>query len=398
MKPPSSFKKRPISFLGLLLFLSTIGITIFVGMREFKRERIKPTELVIANITTTQGEIYWKSKEEEVYTVTYTQNSYDTVEQTLDSVLIAKDSITGKYIYSAKITNLNPDTEYLFNIKTDKFSWDQITHLKTRATTKVLNLPKFVQGESQPRQLVLIKTDNGNYIKNTQEHGTWLIEQSTQDYSLITYATYTLKNNAKKESNTKFDFSPSPTYAQNNSTTIDPDNVTTLKLERGTNFIQIPIFLDKQSRKIFSARELIQFSDNTILSIGLFRNDTWEEIVINENGKIYGEDFNLIAGEAYMFITKENIHLQVIEGAYSPDLNVDNFKGWNLVPASIFNYSSLTTRDILQDEDYLSITQTALWNNNRCSFEYTIENTSSAILGETIPLSIQKGLFVKIPY
>ena len=99
-----------------------------------------------------------------------------------------------------------------------------------------------------------------------------------------------------------------------------------------------------------------------------------------------------------MFTIIENINLPVIEGSYSTKLNIKSLKGWSLIPTSVFNYFPLTPQDILQDKDFSSISQTAIWNSNQSLFDYTIESTSSEILGETIPLSIEKGIFVKIPY
>jgi hypothetical protein len=398
MKPPRNFKKSPVSFLGLILFLSAIGIGTFLGLREFKRKNSKPTEVIIANATSTQGEIYWKAKRDEAYTVIFKQNSNNAIETNLIPLLITKDSTTAEYIYSANITNLTPNTEYLLSIKTEQSSWNQTYSFKTKGERESLSLPELLKGDSGPEQLVLIKTDTGNYIRNTQEHGTWLIEKPTDDYSLLTYAKYSLKDNTGKRATSKFDLNPSPALAQTKVPSIDLNNITLLELERGTSFIQIPIFLNSHSEQISTARELIQFSDDNILSIGLFRNDSWKEIVINENGKLYGEDFKLIPGEVYMFTTKEDIDLPIIKDIYSSQLDIESLKGWSLIPASIFNSFPLTSRDILLDEKYSSISQVAIWYNNQSSFDYTIESHPSEILGKTIPLSTEQGLFVKIPY
>jgi hypothetical protein len=398
MKPPRNFKKSPVSFLGLILFLSAIGIGTFLGLREFKRKNSKPTEVIIANATSTQGEIYWKAKRDEAYTVIFKQNSNNAIETNLIPLLITKDSTTAEYIYSANITNLTPNTEYLLSIKTEQSSWNQTYSFKTKGERESLSLPELLKGDSGPEQLVLIKTDTGNYIRNTQEHGTWLIEKPTDDYSLLTYAKYSLKDNTGKRATSKFDLNPSPALAQTKVPSIDLNNITLLELERGTSFIQIPIFLNSHSEQISTARELIQFSDDNILSIGLFRNDTWEEIVINENGKIYGEDFGLIPGEVYMFITKGEVELPIIKDDYSSQLDIERLRGWNLIPASIFNYFPLTSRDILLDEEYRFISQVATWDSGQSSFDYTIEHNPSKIYGETVPLSTEQGLFVKIPY
>jgi hypothetical protein len=398
MKSPRNFKKSPISFLGLILFLFAIGISTFLSLREFKKQRTKPTEVIIANITSTQGEIYWKTKREEAYTVIYKQNSYDAVETNLDSTLITKDPRTEEYIYSASTTNLNPNSEYLFSIKTEQSSWNQTYSFKTKDERESLSLPELLKGDSGPEQLILIKTDTGNYIRNTKEHGTWLIEKPKGNYSIQTYSTYSLKDNTRTRATSKFSLNPSPALAQTNEPSIDLNNITVLELERGTSFIQIPIFSKNQSEQISTARELIQFSDSNILSIGLFRNDSWEEIVINEDGRIYGEDFDLIPGEVYMFITKGEVELPIIKDDYSSQLDIERLRGWNLIPTSIFNYFPLTSRDILLDEEYRFISQVATWNSGQSSFDYTIEHNPSEIYGETVPLSTEQGLFVKIPY
>ena len=99
-----------------------------------------------------------------------------------------------------------------------------------------------------------------------------------------------------------------------------------------------------------------------------------------------------------MFITKGEVELPIIKDDYSSQLDIERLRGWNLIPASIFNYFPLTSKDVLLDERYSSISQTAIWDNNQSSFDYTIENNPSEISGEITPLSTEQGLFVKIPY
>jgi hypothetical protein len=171
-----------------------------------------------------------------------------------------------------------------------------------------------------------------------------------------------------------------------------------INLMEGVNFFVAPLVINSSQVKIGTAKELIDTSDGKILAVGLFRNDKWEKIVKNENGQNYGTDFNLLPGEIYIVIASEDIEIPIktIDIAY--EMEISDLIGWNLVPTSFFKNSVSSTKNILLNTDYSYIKQVAVWNKPQSLFHYTLRDNAGEIFGDSINISKEVGLFVKIPY
>lgn len=171
-----------------------------------------------------------------------------------------------------------------------------------------------------------------------------------------------------------------------------------INLTKGVNFLVTPFVINSSKITIRTAKELIETSNEEILAVGLFRNDKWEKIVKNENGENYGTDFNLIPGEIYIIIASEDIEIpiKIIDIEYGVD--VSKLIGWNLIPISFFENTVSTTKNILLSTDYSYIKQVAVWDKSQSLFRYTLRDNAGEIFGDSINISKEVGLFVKIPY
>lgn len=169
----------------------------------------------------------------------------------------------------------------------------------------------------------------------------------------------------------------------------------TIPIEKGINFIQAPD-ITGSTEEINTAKALITYSKNKVLSVGLFRNDKWEKVIKNEGGKISGSDFTLTPGESYLVVASEPFTIKGLVFPAAEQIELNKLTGWNLIPSSLFTSNSLSTNSILQDTKYAYIKQIAVWKNSNSNFEYTIEDVSGKIYGEKINIPNDIGFFVKI--
>ncbi len=173
----------------------------------------------------------------------------------------------------------------------------------------------------------------------------------------------------------------------------EADRVNILK---GVNFFEVPLIVNNSKVQIATAKDLIEHSQKGILAVGLFRNDQWEKIVKNEEGEIKGVDFDLEPSEIYMVIATQDIEIPIETVKTSKEIEISKLVGWNLIPTSQFKNSSSTSTKILLDTQYSFIKQIAIWNSQQNIFDYTLRDNSGYVYGDPIPLSQQKGLFIKI--
>jgi hypothetical protein len=171
-----------------------------------------------------------------------------------------------------------------------------------------------------------------------------------------------------------------------------------INITKGVNFFVAPLVINSNEITIGTAKELIDTSNKEILAVGLFRNDKWEKIVKNENGENYGTDFNLIPGEIYMVIASQDIEIPIKTIDIDYKVDISNLIGWNLIPTSFFKNSVSRTKDILLNTDYPYIKQVAVWNKPQSLFDYTLRDNAGKVFGDSINISKEIGLFIKIPY
>lgn len=170
-----------------------------------------------------------------------------------------------------------------------------------------------------------------------------------------------------------------------------------INILKGVNFLQAPLVVNSNEVQIATAREIIDYSNGNILAVSLFRNDMWEKIVKSEEGQLKGNDFTLKPGEVYLVIALNDIEISLKSINMEVEIELAKLVGWNLIPTSQFKNTSSSSTRILLDTEYSYIKQIAIWNNEQNIFDYTIRDNSGEVYGDTIPLSQQQGLFIKIP-
>lgn len=185
-------KKKPLILFSLsILLLSCIGYSIFNTYKLYQILNEKPEDIVVANITTTTTQIYWKGEYDTVPTLKYKEETSSEFKKAT-SLEIYNDNLTDQNIYTISIDNLNPDTEYIFEIQTENKTWGTDNTEYTFTTNTLKEEPTFLSaqtGESTPESFVLVQTETSNYILDTQYHGTWALD-TDEEYTASVYGNY----------------------------------------------------------------------------------------------------------------------------------------------------------------------------------------------------------------
>ena len=186
----SKFKFIALSILSLLL-ISYITILFFEN-RKLKEILIqRPTDIQIVNITGSQAYIYWKSKELNPYDFRYKKGSavgeYKQVEF-FNSM--RRDIVQDVEVYSVYLEDLNPNTEYIFQIVSEDMIWEEVNSFTTKAIEEEMNLPEAVVSEGGEMSLLLIDNGEEKLMVDTQYHGTFVFDSKGREYTVTPYATY----------------------------------------------------------------------------------------------------------------------------------------------------------------------------------------------------------------
>lgn len=170
----------------------------------------------------------------------------------------------------------------------------------------------------------------------------------------------------------------------------------TITLGTGVNFIQALDIINTTEVPITTAKGLISYTKQKVITVASYTNGSWNQIVQVKNGSTYGEDFNLTPGKSYMIITTEPINITAEVLPASVSLELTSLSGWNLVSASSFGVYSLNSKSILQNTTYSKIQQIAIWDQNTSSFIYTIKDSNNNIYGESKTISSTTSFFINV--
>lgn len=185
-------KKKPLIMYSIsILLLIGIGFSLFNVYKLYQILNEKPEEIVVANITSTSAQIYWKGEYDTVPTLLYTESSSSEFKKA-SSLEILNDNLSDLNIYTISIDNLDSNTKYTFEIQTENKTWgiDSTEYsFSTKALSDEPSMLDAVTGKSNPEDLVLIKTENSNYILDTQYHGTWALDLD-EKYTASVYGNY----------------------------------------------------------------------------------------------------------------------------------------------------------------------------------------------------------------
>lgn len=179
----------PFFVLATVLLLSTLFFLAF-GIISQKKEDV-PFDIVVANVTTSSAEIYWKTKKSLPQVLSYKEKSSTAPYKTKDHITPLSDNLTSSNVYIQKIENLHPNETYIFKIKSGNTIIEKNLTFKTLQISDELVLPTIEVGEGPKGTLVLVSTNSGKYMLDTQYHGTWAFDSKGEKYSTSNYANYT---------------------------------------------------------------------------------------------------------------------------------------------------------------------------------------------------------------
>jgi len=197
-------------FLASILLFSLITYFFFSNIHKSKLLNEKPTDIVVANITTVTADIYWKADMDTVHRIFYKESSDTGVFKKMEDFYIFRDETTKERLFLTNLTGLEPNTEYQFRIESENKVWD-IQSFKTKNIAEELDLPTIATGNNSEQTFLLIDIDGDKYMLDTQYHGTWALDSKNKEYTVSKYATYIPKNDLASKLNNLL---ASPIYAQ----------------------------------------------------------------------------------------------------------------------------------------------------------------------------------------
>lgn len=197
-------------FLASILLFSLITYFFFSNIHKSKLLNEKPTDIVVANITTVTADIYWKADIDTIHRIFYKESSDTGVFREIEDFYIYTDDTEKERIYLINLTELEPNTEYQFRIESENKVWD-IQSFKTKNIAEELDLPTIATGNNSEQTFLLVDIDGDKYMLNTQFHGTWALDSKNKEYTISKYATYISKEDLLAKLNLLL---PSPIYAQ----------------------------------------------------------------------------------------------------------------------------------------------------------------------------------------
>ena len=193
MKKPLNKNILIITIIFGIISLGLVGLFFFKTFTEDNTVQSTPSNIIVANISTVDAQIYWKTEDENIQVLSYKPETDSGLykDVTLDSIDIYRDNLTKKNVYIVSLTDLVPNTKYIFRIHSTSRIYNDNFSFKTKAIADEIDLPQIITGEGNTRSLVLIQMGNDNYIVNTQYHGTYAFDSKGEKYTITEYANYT---------------------------------------------------------------------------------------------------------------------------------------------------------------------------------------------------------------
>ena len=184
------FLVRLVLTVALLTGLAFMSTQIYHLEESFKD---KPKEIIIANITPTSVDIFWKGVHKDVPTFSYKEQSSSGLFNK-GSMNIYNDNTSEGNIYVSRLENLDPNTEYVYEIETDKQKWNKTEFtFTTSEISDMPSVPTAESGTSTPQNFILITSEDNNYMVDTQYNGTWALDLDGE-YETTIYGNYMLEN------------------------------------------------------------------------------------------------------------------------------------------------------------------------------------------------------------
>ncbi len=210
MKLHKKIKKYHILF-SIATLLSLFTLFFFFSNIHLKNLfNEKPSDVVVANISTIEAQIYWKTGIDEINTISFKKSSDTGLFSEIEGFSSYTDSISKERINVVQLGDLEPNTEYTFRIESEKKMWDSYT-FKTKDIAEEVFLPNIVTGKDNDQSFVLVDIEGDKYMLNTQYHGTWAFDSQNKEYDVSTYANYISETELQSR---LLNLLGSPVYAQ----------------------------------------------------------------------------------------------------------------------------------------------------------------------------------------
>lgn len=181
-------KRKKLVITILILFITSL---LSLPLIHYKKiQDTTPFDIVVANVTTSSAEIYWKSKDSNIRSLSYREKNSTTPYKEVHNPIQRNDLSTHSNLYIQKIEDLLPEKTYVFRIRYNGNKTDKEITFKTTKVDNTLTFPTIEAGEGPKETFVLISMDGENIIVDTQDHGTWAFDSKGKKYSTSNYATY----------------------------------------------------------------------------------------------------------------------------------------------------------------------------------------------------------------
>lgn len=159
----------------------------------------EPTNIEVVNISTTDAWVYWKAPQDGLHTLLFKKFSDAGEFKEVENIGISKDIVDEKRVFYTNIQNLQPDTLYVFQIKTEDGVWDVSNPFKTKPISQEVKLPEVVTGDGDVMSLLLVDMGDEKLMVDTQYHGTYAFDSKGKEYKTTRYSTYISQDELKEK-------------------------------------------------------------------------------------------------------------------------------------------------------------------------------------------------------
>ena len=170
----------------------------------------KPVDIEVVNISSTDAWIYWKAPKDGVHDLKFKQVSSNDEYEEVKYLNISKDIVNQKRIYSVHLEELQPDTEYVFQIESEDMVWDMGNTFVTKDISEDVEFPDIVVGKGGEKSLLLVDISGEKIMLDTQYHGTYAFDSKGKKFSVSRYSTYVSEGDLREK---LMSFLVSPTLA-----------------------------------------------------------------------------------------------------------------------------------------------------------------------------------------
>jgi hypothetical protein len=167
------------------------------------------------------------------------------------------------------------------------------------------------------------------------------------------------------------------------------DTTINLNFNEGYNFVGINA---SDSNNPLLASEIL--SNSSVILVAGFKDGQWNKIMYKEDGEIKGSDFELTKGNGYLITTTDDIQISYT-GKSLVEYDWGTETGWQLVSGQSLDPYRYT-KSIVLSFDTVDITQVGIWNSSLGKFDYFIYDLQGDEYGDSVRVSDDQGIFVKI--